>query len=354
MTSHQAMATGLIVGAVATVAAMAYVLIRKDNTDEQLKSSSVLVAGSTLASTQADEPRRRSRFRRHQIDEAAVVGCASRSEFVSCIDHYLNENDTVIMIRGTTDGTPNKEDGGDGADESRAVQVVGANRVRIFEGDVWDIHALLALSTQLPGGVVTAVCMVPGNIFGNDILCDTLALIRMLRAVLAPHIKTVLIQSRAIALHSRCFHDSRVVLAMSPPRRREVEVTSHTHCQVLATIGVKDYRGTTIPFVVKPGSSVLEIGCCVGTTTFLLAEAAGNEGSVVGIDCGKLCIQRARRQQERRQHHGHVRFEVADGWDMSTLIQLANSMHAPFDAIYIDVGGLSVGHSTKPQNNSTA
>eukprot|EP01043_Picozoa_sp_COSAG02_P029373 COSAG02_NODE_1826_length_10754_cov_4.509714_10_plen_449_part_00 len=354
MTSHQAMATGLIAGAVATVAAAAFVLIRKDNMDERLKSVSVSVAGSTLASRPADEPRRRSRFRRHQVDEAAVVGCASRSEFCSCIDHYMDEKDTVIMIRGTTDGTPNKEDGGDGAGESRTVQVVGANRVRIFEGDVWDIHALLALVAQLPGGVVTAVCMETSNIFGNDILCDTLALIRMLRAVLAPHIKMILIRSRAIALHSRCFHDSRVVLAMPTPRRRELEVASRTHCQVLATIGVKDYRETTIPFVVQPGSSVLEIGCCVGTTTFLLAEAAGNEGSVVGIDCGKLCIQRARRQQERRQQHGRVRFEVADGWDMSTLIQLASSMHAPFDAIYIDVGGLSVRYPTKPHNQSTA
>ena len=198
MTSHQAMATGLIAGAVATVAAAAFVLIRKDNLDERLKSVSVSVAGSTLASRPADEPRRRSRFRRHQVDEAAVVGCASRSEFCSCIDHYLDEKDTVIMIRGTTDGTPNKEDGGDGAGESRTVQVVGANRVRIFEGDVWDIHALLALVAQLPGGIVTAVCMETSNIFGNDILCDTLALIRMLRAVLAPHIKMILIRSRAI------------------------------------------------------------------------------------------------------------------------------------------------------------
>lgn len=352
MTSHQVMVTGLIAGTVATAAAAAFcVLMCKQHVEnERVNPASVLAAGGAI-STQAEKRRCRSRFRRNQAAKATVVGCASRSEFFSCFDRFLDEKDTVVMIRGTTDGTPNKEDGGDTAGESKAVQIVGPNRVRVFEGDVWDVHALLALAAQLPGGVVTVVCMETSNLFGNDMLCDTLALIRMLRGVLAPHIKTILVRSRAMALHGRCFHDSRVVLAMSPPRRREVEIASRTHCQVLATIGVKDYRDTTIPFVVRPGSSVLEIGCCVGTTTFLLADAAGNEGSVVGIDCGKVCIQRARRQQERGQQHGSVRFEVADGWDMSTLIQLASSMHAPFEVIYIDVGGLSVRHSTPTTHN---
>lgn len=352
MTYQQAMATGLGMGVATAAAAVAYVYLlrRKEDEDEGLKSAVAVVeavAASSLTSSQADERRRRSRFRRNQAAEATVVGCASRNEYLSCIDRYLDESDNVVMIRGTNDGTPSK-DGGDSAGEERAVQIVGPNRVRAFERDIWDVNALIALAAQLAGGTVTAVCMETGNLFGNDILCDTLALIRMLRSVLAPHIKTILVQSRAMALHGRCFHDSRVVLAMPPLRRQQLEIASRSHCQVLATIGVNDYRDTTIPFVVRPGSSVLEIGCCVGTTTFLLADAAGNDGSAVGIDCGKLCIERARRTLEKREcgrqgkSSARVRFEVADGWDMSTLIQLASSMHAPFDVIYIDVGGLSV------------
>lgn len=346
----QAMVTGLSVAAAATAVACVLSFKRRG---ENLTSAAA-AAGSSATSSQANERRARSRFRRHQGAGATVVGCASKSEFLACIDHCLNEDDSVVMIRGTTDGTPNKEAGGDRLGESRAVHVVGSDRVRVFEGDIWDVQALLALATQMTGSVITAVCMETSNLFGNDMLCDTLAVIRMLRSVLAPNLKTILVRSRAMALHGRCFHDSRVVLAMSPLRTQQLEISSRTHCQVLAAIGVKDYRDTTIGFVVRRGSSVLEIGCCVGTTTFLLADAAGKEGSAIGIDCGKRCIQRARSQQERQQRQleetgGHsdsapVRFEVVDGWDMSALLGLASSARAPFDVIYIDVGGLSVRH----------
>ena len=93
-----------------------------------------------------------------------------------------------------------------------------------------------------------------------------------------------------------------------------------------------------IAVAVRAGSRVLEIGTAVGTTAFLLADAVGEAGKVVGIDIGKLCIKRARQQQRKLGGlSARVQFEVADAWDMSALLQL----DATFDAIYIDIGGLS-------------
>jgi len=301
---------------------MAGVAVLSAGTCLLLGSESSSPVRAQKAAAPKDGRRARSRFRAHRGAEVAVVACASSKEYLTCIDRLVGEDDSVVIIRGTTDGTPNKEDGNEKAGEERAERAAGAGSVRLFEGDIWDVQALNDLAAQAVGGAFTVVCMETSNLFGNDMQCDALALIRMLRSVLAPHVTTIVVRSRAMALHARCFHDSRSVLAMSPRQMQRLERDSHTHCQVLAAIGVSDYRDTTIRFAVRPGSSCLEIGCCVGTTTFLLADAAGDAGNVVGIDCGKLCIERARRQQNKLGGlSARIQFEVIDGWDMSALLR---------------------------------
>jgi SAM-dependent methyltransferase len=62
---------------------------------------------------------------------------------------------------------------------------------------------------------------------------------------------------------------------------------------------------------VGPGERVLEIGCGTGAATVPLAEAAGPEGEVVGIDISEPMLERARRNIAERRL-GNVSFVLAD------------------------------------------
>ena len=66
--------------------------------------------------------------------------------------------------------------------------------------------------------------------------------------------------------------------------------------------------------------------------TLSWSSGAGPGSVVVGVDTGKLCIKRSKA-------HGPdgIVYAVADGWDLPTLMKL----EPDFDAIYVDVGGLS-------------
>jgi arsenite methyltransferase len=44
---------------------------------------------------------------------------------------------------------------------------------------------------------------------------------------------------------------------------------------------------------VKPGETVLELGCGGGLDTVLLAEQVGPEGRVIGVDCASAMLERA-------------------------------------------------------------
>eukprot|EP00300_Choanocystis_sp_HF-7_P003949 c13008_g1_i2.p3 GENE.c13008_g1_i2~~c13008_g1_i2.p3 ORF type:complete len:159 (+),score=42.60 c13008_g1_i2:140-616(+) len=96
-------------------------------------------------------------------------------------------------------------------------------------------------------------------------------------------------------------------------------------------MGVAEYR-KTIPVVVMPGDSSLEIGCHFGTTTKMIKDAAGPDGLVVGVDIGKECIETAQKDNPK-----NILFHVADGWNTAHLTQLTP---AP-QSIYLDIGGLS-------------
>lgn len=82
---------------------------------------------------------------------------------------------------------------------------------------------------------------------------------------------------------------------------------------------------------------MLEIGTAFGNTAFHVAEVTGDSGKVVGIDIGKVCIQRARKEADKKASTNPVQFEIADAWDTCKLLELDPA----FDVIFIDVGGLS-------------
>ena len=76
------------------------------------------------------------------------------------------------------------------------------------------------LAGEVAGGSVAIICLDTSSIFGNDLYCDTVALIRMLNSILAPRV--VLVKSRMLAMHGRCFHQCRKFLALSEVQLRKL------------------------------------------------------------------------------------------------------------------------------------
>ena len=80
---------------------------------------------------------------------------------------------------------------------------------------------------------------------------------------------------------------------------------------------MSEYR-KTIPFFVKQGDDLIEVGCHCGTTTALLYEAVNcggadlkqqnSSGFCVGVDIGKNIIASAKKKCP------HIVFEVVDAW----------------------------------------
>lgn len=95
----------------------------------------------------------------------------------------------------------------------------------------------------------------------------------------------------------------------------------------VATRGVQEYR-ETIPALVGPDDTVLEIGCEWGTTTVLLARHCRE---VIGTDISPDCIARA------RQMHPGLRFAVLDAFDVRAALELGG----PFSKVYVDLSGFS-------------
>ncbi len=95
----------------------------------------------------------------------------------------------------------------------------------------------------------------------------------------------------------------------------------------ISTRGVKEYRATISEWVNKD-DVILEIGCEWGTTTVLIAPHC-NE--VIGTDVSHKCVERA------RQKYPNIRFEVLDGFDVRTALDLGKQ----FTKVYIDMSGLS-------------
>ncbi len=144
--------------------------------------------------------------------------------------------------------------------------------------------------------------------------------------------------------------------------------TNHNRlCRIVATVGVHDYR-QTIPGVsqlleqshLKAKSAkdaekvgdgeeetsdffVLEVGCHFGTSTVLLNEVFDN---VMGVDVGSKIIKEAQKK------YPDVFFRTGDAWKTAGLLRLQQEYYSErgdnssknkigFDAVYVDVGGLS-------------
>mmetsp|Transcript_22495 Transcript_22495/g.54407 ORF Transcript_22495/g.54407 Transcript_22495/m.54407 type:complete len:379 (-) Transcript_22495:304-1440(-) len=271
----------------------------------------------------------RSRFRTQQ-SQTKVICAQSTSEFEMCISKCVNEGDTVLIINGGTDKGSKSYDGG----EEKARQT-SKREPTVFRGtSVWEnVHELIQLATTC-APAVRVICLEPSNLHGNDLILDSIALIKLLRSIFSTTTThtTILVKSKLLARHARSYHNVHDFINSGGMTNASLVKNGNGAVQVVSAVGVESYRDT-IPLVVRQDDHVLEIGCHHGKTTSLIAKATQRRGTVVGVDIGKVCIERAKKNYSELG----IRFEVADAWDSAALLDLDPA----FTAIYLDVGGIS-------------
>ena len=200
--------------------------------------------------------------------------------------------------------------------------------------DPWDTPALL----EATGGRPVDVLLIDINsLVGNDLSFSALALARQLARCL-PSLRTILLKSRSLAKLER-----QLCLPAAYAAEQTAAVPTGWLPRILPAVGVKEYRATALTWLNRhPASSVLEIGCHLGTSTALLHSAsAGSGGRAVGVDVSRSIVERARAM------HGPsgATFAVADAWDGAGLRavwtdSLVDAERGPA-LICLDVGGVS-------------
>ena len=314
---------------------------------------------------------RRSRFRAKQSD-TRVICCPSTKEYLATISKVVGNQDRVLVI-----GRHVKNAESNPAMRQAAESAGSSDCVRGYGGALWDIEALLSLSGDQnssggggggAGGGFSVVCLEVGDVFGNDVVCDGQALVRLVRSVFAKSLAYIVVKSRQLALHARTYLNAhRVTAGLLESRVEAGQAWSGAGRKgtpgaevpiVVCAVGVRDYRNV-IPHVVLPGDTVLEIGCALGKTTHHISvQAAGPSGRVIGIDNGRRCIRDAQAQHDSRRRKallevaavpaeksgsvgeenvGRCEFSVADAWDTAGLLKISPF----FNSIFVDVGGIS-------------
>ena len=199
-----------------------------------------------------------------------------------------------------------------------------------------------------------------GGMTGNDLSLSTISFIREFLGRSDHQPRVVIVKSTALCglawrlVHAQRLFSGSAVLPQVEDTSADMEgfeVPRTAAPHIIATVGVEEYR-RTIPYAVSPGDSVVEVGCHLGRTTSLLNEAAGKEdggGCIVGVDIGPRIINRA------KDRYPDIEFVVGDAWRTADLQRLRQqhstkpqgssghicSPSSSFDAVYIDVGGLS-------------
>ena len=327
----------------------------------------------------------RSRFAKQRM-LCSVICCASAKHYAEAIKTNLLPGDRILEIGADALGPVTK---GIAAAIGMTGHLVGVKRhgapniavVAVPPDDPPTLPCASYTTTHLPDGLwnvpalqsfgpIAAVVVDLCSLHGNDLLCDSISLIQLLRATYDATLRCIVFRSRALSTHASSFltdssftsfkaDDPKGYFARSlaeldsvvcfPPRERKGEgeenedgirgrVAAVTGKQcvmsplVLSAIGVTNYRAL-IPHVILPHSRCIEIGCADGPTCRLLAAAVPN-GKVLGVDVGKECITNARKILPVPPN---LAYAVADAWDTSRLLQLEPDA----DVIFLDMGGLS-------------
>ena len=170
------------------------------------------------------------------------------------------------------------------------------------------------------------------NIVGNDLDLTAVALLKEFDALFEGY-RLVIIKSLSLnqwaarLVHAQKWIDQAGQHDDIPPPH------------IVGTVGVQEYR-KTIPYSIKSGDAVLEVGCHLGTSTVLLHSQAGSAGYALGVDVGPKIIAGA------KERYPNVAFAVGDAWKTASLLRL-QAEHCGehdkigYDVVYVDVGGLS-------------
>ena len=197
---------------------------------------------------------------------------------------------------------------------------------------------------------------------GNDLPWTSLSTIMDFVAMASTgSLRTILVKSLALnQFASQLHHGQRWLYYQQQKAQADVEgndaFDSSATTQIIATVGVDEYR-KTIPYLVQPSDTVLEVGCHLGTTTNLIHDQVAESLSrsmtserkvplVMGVDVGPKIIQGA------QQKYPHLFFAVGNAWKTAELLRLQQDFYHQadisvrqrrigFDVVYVDVGGLS-------------
>lgn len=196
-----------------------------------------------------------------------------------------------------------------------------------------------------------------GTMIGNDLHLTALTIANEIIAKSQQQgsiLRLIIIKSKMLSslarriVHSQRMFDGSVVL----PKPEDIPRSSSPF--IVASVGVNEYR-RTIPFVVKSGDEIIEVGCHFGQTTVLLHEGATHgcdgdniHGFCIGVDIGPKIIKHA------KSRYPHVSFHVGNAWETLQLLKVRydqdiqnryNASIAPtklgYDVVYADIGGLS-------------
>ena len=309
-----------------------------------------------------------------QLREVSTTICESIQSTSADSDMRIS-NDRAVLV-DTVRKFP-KESGYKGAKvDSRTSAMRRAGDEEGFFVDCARFHEIHRLddwrAAFFPSSVSPATTLSPratydvfivdvNSIVGNDLEWTTLSIIREFLALNDNKCRIVLVKSLSLnQWASRLIHGQRWCRQNGAP----FVATENGHqerssgCHVVATVGVPEYR-ETIPYTVRPGDAVLEIGCHLGTSTDLLQSAATaspskhdsrGQGYSIGVDIGSNIIKGAQKR------HPHIFFAAGDAWRTAALLRTQKdclrqaeeesggkplNQRVGFDVVYVDVGGLS-------------
>lgn len=316
------------VGAVAGLSLLVYMCYYRNEGKPQGTSDDIGSRGkanSALSQHASSRLQQRSRFRSGQAI-TRVIACRSTVEYDKCIEKQISETDRVLVVQSIFDKSDNSLKG----ISSKARDFI------LFKGkDVWDVKSFTS------AGDVDVVCINYTDAFGNYLLNDSVAMIRLIKSIFESSLRVIIIKDKGLARHANSY---KTVDSFERERKREIarpgKAPMYQEPVVICAVGVTNYR-SVIPSIIRKGDKVLEIGCARGTTIAMLSPFVGGHedgGLCVGIDMGKVCVANSRKDHEAlMEKSSNVRFETMNGWDISGLLKL--SPH--FNVIFVDVGGIS-------------
>lgn len=299
------------------------------------------------------------------------ITCASTNELASAVSRFVRRDDSVAElgsqlrdVSSTICDSLQPEQGGQAIlvdvvrkfpKNTKNVEAIDRTRAMRQPGQELDFYPDTAIFTEISklddwrSAFMDASATTSFDVFvldvnaivGNDLEWTSLSIIRDFTSMF-PSCRLVLVKSfRLNQWAKQLVHGQRWMTNQQQGRQNKRSTT-----KIIATVGVHEYR-ELIPFTVRPGDSVLEVGCHLGTSTILLHEATtvGNDtGYCIGVDVGPKIILGA------KQRYPDVHFSTGDAWKTAGLLRIQQDYNASheqqskrlgFDVVYVDVGGLS-------------